>query len=37
MARKKETRKKRTNAVSYFDYSLLAVLIFLSCFGLVTL
>ena len=37
MARKKETRKKRTNAVSYFDYSLLAVLIFLSCFGLVML
>ena len=25
MARKKETRKKRTNTVSYFDYSLLAV------------
>ena len=37
MARKKETRKKRTNTVSYFDYSLLAVLIFLSCFGLVML
>ena len=37
MARKKETRKKRTNAVSYFDYSVLAVLIFLSCFGLVML
>ena len=31
MARKKETRKKRTNTVSYFDYSLL------SCFGLVML
>ena len=37
MARKKETRKKRTNTVSYFDYSLLAVLIFLSCYGLVML
>lgn len=35
MAVRKKTKKKRT--IRYFDYSLLAVLIFLMCFGLVML
>ena len=37
MARNQKTRKKKMSKTRYFDYSMLAVLIFLICFGLVML
>lgn len=37
MTRNQKTRKKKTHKTRYFDYSMLAVLIFLICFGLVML
>lgn len=35
--RRKEKQRTRTSSVRYFDYSLVAVLVFLVCFGLVML
>ena len=37
MSKTKRVKRKRSNETIYFDYSLLAVLIFLVCFGLVML
>ena len=37
MTKRQETKKKKTNTVQFFDYSMLAVLICLVCFGLVML
>lgn len=37
MARNQKTRKRKMTKTRYFDYSMLAVLIFLICFGLVML
>lgn len=37
MSKTKRVKRKRSNETIYFDYSLLAVLIFLVCFGLIML
>ena len=37
MSKSKRVKRKRSNETIYFDYSLLAVLIFLVCFGLIML